>query len=191
MTPGSICKEKSGKIKRRMYRNTNVREREKMRKVVFTAVDAVKSAEMLMVVPHRMVCEGMAIVYRYVENGRFTNVITDNVAMELGFTESQLYEMAKENLKHFLPVLKEEEEGVFTITSLNGDMIGSSLALMPGIMDRVLNKTGAEQLYVTVEPDKVTVATKISRIFKDMVRTWEDSSVSRVMRYTREGFATI
>ena len=163
-----------------------------MRKLIFTAVNANLSSEILAVVPHRMICEGMAIVYRYVEDGRFSNVITDKVAFELGFTEPQLYGMALENLKHFLPVLNEEEEGVFTITSLNNDIIGSSLALMPGILDRVLNKTGEEQLFVIVEPEKVTVATRISNIFRNTLEQAKNGNrIGRLMTYTRSGFALI
>lgn len=160
------------------------------KKLIFTAVNAVTSAQMLERVPHRILCDGLAIVYRYVEDGvRFSNVITDKAAMELGFTEPQLYEIAKDNLRHYLPVLKEEEEGVFTITSVTDSMIGSSLALMPGILDRLLNKTGEKQLYVTVEPEKVTAATRVAAVFAQCLKA--SNHVSRIMKYDQNGFALI
>lgn len=160
------------------------------KKLIFTAVNAVTSAQMLELVPHRILCDGLAIVYRYVESdGRFSNVITNKVAFELGLTEPQLYGIALENLKHYLPILKEEEEGVFTISSLTGSMIGSSLALMPGMLDRLLNKTGEEQLYVTVEPERVTVATRVAAVFARCLKA--SNHVGRIMTYSRNGFALI
>ena len=160
------------------------------KKLIFTAVNAVTSAQMLKLVPHRILCDGLAIVYRYVESdGRFSNVISNKVAFELGLTEPQLYGIALENLKHYLPILKEEEEGVFTISSLTGSMIGSSLALMPGMLDRLLNKTGEERLYVTVEPEKVTVATRVAAVFARCLKA--SNRVGRIMTYSRNGFALI
>lgn len=160
------------------------------KKLIYTAVNAVTSAEMLEVVPHRILCEGLAIVYRYVEDGtKFSNVITNKVAMEYGFTEQQLYEMAKENLGHFLPVLKEEEDGVYTISCLTGNMIGSSLALMPGLLDRLLNKTGEERLYVIVTPEKVTVATRVADVYSRILKA--SNRLGRIMTYDRAGFALI
>ncbi len=159
-----------------------------MRKLIFTAVNAVTSSELLAVVPHRVICNGMAIVYRYVENGRFTNVITHEVAMELGFTEPQLYEMSLNNFRHFLPVLKEEDDGVYTIASLTNELVGPSMVFMPELLDRVLNKTGEEQVYVAIEPERTTVSTKIASVFN---RLMEGNVIGRVMKYTRQGFTTI
>lgn len=163
-----------------------------MKKIILSAVSAELSRDLLKEVPHRMVCKGMAVVYHYVENGKITDVITNDMALEFGFTEAQLFEMAQRNLKHFLPVLKEEEEGVYTITSLNNEKVGSGMAFINGIMDRVLNKTGAGQVYVTLEPEKVTICTKISSLFrKTLEQAKECTRIGRVMSYSKEGFATI
>lgn len=151
-----------------------------MKKLVYTVV---KEKEMLEKIPHRMFCDGLAVSYRYYENGRFTNVITNEALFNLGLTEPQLYEIAKVNMKKFMPVITEVEEDVFTITSLNNDLLGPSLALMPGMMERVLNKTGADKLYLVVGLNKVAITAKASKIFS-LGRVTE--RIGRLMTYERE-----
>lgn len=162
-----------------------------MKKLIFTAVNAERNAELLKAVPHRMVCEGLALVYRYYEGNRFTNVVTNVTAFEMGLTEGQLYEMSISNLRHFLPVIEEEEDGVYTIKSLNEDLLGSSLAMVPGVLDRVLLKAREESMYVVVNADKVVLTAQISKFFK---RSLEEvgNRVSRLMVYSREtGLCTL
>lgn len=153
--------------------------------MIFTVVNTDRNEELLKAVPHRRICEGMALVYRYYEECRFTNVVTNVTAFEMGLTESQLYEVAISNLTHFLPVIEEEENGVYTISSLNKDLLGPSLAMVPGVLDRILMKAGEESMYVVVNTDKVMMTADISKFFK---RSAEEvaNRVSRLMVYNRE-----
>lgn len=74
--------------------------------VFFTLVNAEQNRELLETVPHREF-EDLAIIYRWnvggSNDGLFTNIITNQFAEQLGKTEPELYELAKENTKELFP----------------------------------------------------------------------------------------
>lgn len=74
--------------------------------VFFTLINADQNRELLETVPHREF-EDLAIIYRWKidgnKDGLYTNIITNKFAEEIGKSEQDLYELAKENTKELFP----------------------------------------------------------------------------------------
>lgn len=74
--------------------------------VFFTLVNAEQNKELLENVPHREF-EDLAIVYRWnvggTKDGLYTNIINNQFAEQMGKSEQELYDLAKENTKELFP----------------------------------------------------------------------------------------
>ncbi|MBE5934294.1 MAG: hypothetical protein E7262_00700 [Lachnospiraceae bacterium] len=75
--------------------------------IVFQLINTEQNKEMLEHVPHREF-QDLSIIYRWVVNrndeGLASILIKDNVAKQLGLSENQLFDAAKENTKKLLPI---------------------------------------------------------------------------------------
>lgn len=75
--------------------------------IVFQLINTEQNKDMLANVPHREF-QDLSIIYRWVVNrndeGLASILIKDNVAKQLGLSESQLFDAAKENTKKLLPI---------------------------------------------------------------------------------------
>jgi hypothetical protein len=75
--------------------------------IFFTLVNTEQNQELLETVPHREF-EDLSIVYRWNVggdgDGLYTNIVNNDFAKQLGKTEEELFELAKENTKTLFPV---------------------------------------------------------------------------------------
>lgn len=111
---------------------------------IFCELIGVKqNQKLLTAVPHRIVCQDMAVIYRYsVENserGMLTTLLRQPI--DLGMSSDELYEKAIANTQRMYP-LEVVNTPIFSMVTNKNSIYGATVILYPNVLEQLSEEQG-------------------------------------------------
>lgn len=113
-------------------------------RIICVLIGVQQNQELLASVPHRLVCQDMAVIYRYIigqsEQGMFTATLRNPI--DLGMTPDALYEKAIANTQRMFP-----EEVISPVSDLSmvtnqKALYGATVILYPNVLEQLAERYG-------------------------------------------------
>lgn len=118
--------------------------------IIIALMNKEKNKEILDMIPHREVLD-LAVVYRRViaaPDGEFYDILIENDMMkDLGLTETELYDLARENTRRIMPYTLENIDGDCYMLTNKYHLFGSVASFESDELEKLAERCG-KSLYV-------------------------------------------